>query len=139
MLKLNASFSKKVPAESDYSSKSYHAALELELPDGLSEEQIRSRIHQTFTMVKDSVESEINGKPVNNQRPNGHARNNGNGQIVMASKRQVKYLLDLIEQHGLDINAELTRFPVNEVHELTKEQCSLLIDGIRSRNSGNGK
>ncbi len=126
MLKLNASFSKKVPAESDYSSKSYHAALELELPDGMSEDQIRSRIHQTFTMVKDSVESEINSKPVNNnQRTNGH--------VVLASKKQVKYLLDLVEQHGLDINAELARFPVNEIHELTREQCSLLIDGIRAQ------
>ena len=34
MLKLNASYSKKVPAESEYSSQSYHCTIEVELPDG---------------------------------------------------------------------------------------------------------
>ena len=38
MLKLNASYSKKVPAEGEYSSQSYHASIEVELPDGLSAE-----------------------------------------------------------------------------------------------------
>ena len=36
MLKLNASYSKKVPVEGDYTSQSYHASIEVELPDGLS-------------------------------------------------------------------------------------------------------
>jgi len=36
MLKLNASYSKKVPADG---SQSYHASIEVELPDGLSSEQ----------------------------------------------------------------------------------------------------
>ena len=34
MLKLNASYSKKVPAEGEYTSQSYHASIEVELPDG---------------------------------------------------------------------------------------------------------
>jgi len=54
MLKLNTSFSKKVPAESEYSSKSYHASIEMELPDGLSEAQIKERIHGTFELVRNS-------------------------------------------------------------------------------------
>ena len=37
MLKLNASYSKKVPAEGEYSSQSYHASIEVELPDTDSE------------------------------------------------------------------------------------------------------
>ena len=36
MLKLNASYSKKVPAGEEYSSQSYHTSVEVELPDGLS-------------------------------------------------------------------------------------------------------
>ena len=36
MLKLNASYSKKVPAGEEYSSQSYHASVEVELPDGLA-------------------------------------------------------------------------------------------------------
>lgn len=34
MLKLNASYSKKVPAEGEYTSQSYHASIEVELPEG---------------------------------------------------------------------------------------------------------
>ena len=48
MLKLNASYSKKVPAEGEYSSQSYHASIEVELPDGLSQDQLNSKIHETF-------------------------------------------------------------------------------------------
>ena len=62
MLKLNASYSKKVPAEGEYSSQSYHASIEVELPDGLSQEALQSRIHETFEMVKASVETELGEK-----------------------------------------------------------------------------
>ena len=33
MLKLNASYSKKVPADGEYTNQSYHASIEVELPD----------------------------------------------------------------------------------------------------------
>ena len=61
MLKLNASYSKKVPAEGEYSSQSYHASIEVELPDGLTQDQLQGRIHETFAMVRGSVEKD---KPV---------------------------------------------------------------------------
>ena len=50
MLKLNVSYSKKVPADGEYSSQSYHASIEVELPDGLSPEQLNSKIHETETL-----------------------------------------------------------------------------------------
>ena len=59
MLKLNASYSKKVPAGTEYSSQQYHCQIEVELPDGLTQEQIQGRIHETFGMVRDSVEAEL--------------------------------------------------------------------------------
>ncbi len=60
MLRLNASFSKKVPiAGQDYSSQSYHASVEVEIPEGLSPEQLRDRIHDTFALVRESVENEL--------------------------------------------------------------------------------
>ena len=62
MLKLNASYSKKVPAEGEYSSQSYHASVEVELPDGLTPEQLQGRIHETFDLVRNSVEVELHGK-----------------------------------------------------------------------------
>ena len=67
MLKLNASYSKKVPAEGEYTSQSYHASVEVELPDGLSQEQLQNRIHETFEMVRNSVEAELHGNIPNQQ------------------------------------------------------------------------
>ena len=63
MLKLNASYSKKVPADGEYTSQSYHASIEVELPDGLSAEQLNGKIHETFEMVRNSVEAELHGNP----------------------------------------------------------------------------
>ena len=63
MLKLNTSYSKKVPVEGqEYSSQSFHASVEVELSDGMTAEQIKTRIHDTFELVRQSVESELNGK-----------------------------------------------------------------------------
>ena len=114
MLKLNASYSKKVPAEGEYSSQSYHASIEVELSDGLTADQIQDRIHETFAMVRDSVEAELHGNgtanpegsaPRNqqNQSRQGYrsgASNYGKGkgqnqEDAAASPKQIKYLLDL--------------------------------------------
>ena len=59
MLKLNASYSKKVPAESEYSSQSYHCTIEVELPDGLSPQQLQEKVHNVFDFVRSSVEAEL--------------------------------------------------------------------------------
>ena len=136
MLKLNASFSKKVPAESEYSSQQYHASVEIELPDGLAPDELRQRIHSTFALVRDSVETEL--------------RTNGNGQAqpvqpspalpqppkrspkAMASAKQIAFLTDLAARQGLDpaaLNAEaMERFGWPTIQGLTKQQASDLID-----------
>ena len=65
MLKLTASYSKKVPVpESEYSSQSYHCCVEIEIAEGLSKDQLDSRIHETFSIVKNSVENELHGGKV---------------------------------------------------------------------------
>ena len=64
MLKLNASYSKKVPAGEEYSSQSYHASVEVELPDGLSPDQLQNRINETFDLVRNSVEAELHGNSI---------------------------------------------------------------------------
>ena len=51
MLKLNTAYAKKVPADTEYSSQSYHVSMEIELPDGLSPEQINAKIHETFDQL----------------------------------------------------------------------------------------
>ena len=78
MLKLNASYSKKVPAEGEFSSQSYHASIEVELPDGLTQDQLNGKIHETFALVRDSVEAELHGTTAAN--PEGSAPRNQQSQ-----------------------------------------------------------
>ena len=57
MLKLSTSFSKKVPVPGqEFSSQSYHAAVELELSDKLQPHELQGQIHATFDMVRQAVE-----------------------------------------------------------------------------------
>ena len=69
MLKLNASYSKKVPAESQYSSQSYHCTIEIELPDGLNAQQLQEKVHGVFDFVRNSVEAEIHNTATVQQMP----------------------------------------------------------------------
>ena len=59
MLKLNASYSKKVPAEGEYTSQSFHAQIEIELPDGLTQQQLQEKVRNVFELVRTSVEAEL--------------------------------------------------------------------------------
>ena len=152
MLKLNASYSKKVPAEGEYSSQSYHASIEVELPDGLTQDQLNGKIHETFALVRDSVEAELHGTvPANpegsaphnpqNQPRQGYrqgASNYGKGKVQSqedsaASSKQIKYLLDLARAHNVTPQQILTRFKVNALEELTRNQCSMAIDEFNGK------
>ncbi len=137
MLKLHASYSKKVPAEEKYSSHSFHASVEVELPDGMPEGELQNRIHQTFKMVRNSVENEI-AKPlqnVQNQPQTAPVNAPVNNQSTaaandVASPKQIKYLLDLLNQNNTPVQTVINRFNVNSLQELTRKQCSQLIDEI---------
>ncbi|MCX6983451.1 MAG: hypothetical protein NT118_01690 [Lentisphaerae bacterium] len=135
MLKLNASYQKKVPAELEYSSKCFHASIEVELPDGLTEDQLKQRIHSTFELVKNSVETELNGKPVvtnaQAQQPMPNGNGNGKNGGLPASKKQVTYLLDLAKMNAVDLGPALRKYNAGSAYDLTREQCSQMIDQIR--------
>ena len=103
MLKLNASYSKKVPAGEEYSSQSFHASVEVELPDGLTQDQLQSRIHETFDLVRNSVEAELHGNV-----PHNHE-----GYPVAEERKTAP--------HG-----------VPDVRQLSKRQCSELINSWRA-------
>ena len=154
MLKLNASYSKKVPVEGqEFSSQSYHAAVEVEIPDGLGEDQLRQRIHDTFALVKTSVESELhNGdtpaSSVDSRRApepfrgNARSRNNGNGG-AKATGKQLGFLTDLAARRGLDVqdlNERASRqFGVSDINELTRKQASGLIDFLNGVEKSPGR
>ena len=130
MLKLNASYSKKVPADGEYTSQSYHASIEVELPDGLSSEQLNSKIHETFEMVRSSVEAELHGNTVNQQGVNGAVNTVNNGQqgTIPASSKQINYLLTLASRRGITPQQIAAQNNVADINQLSKKQCSTLIE-----------
>lgn len=143
MLKLNASYSKKVPAEGEYSSQSYHASIEVELPDGLTQDQLNNKIHETFAMVRDSVEAELHGERAHAQAqipaqesvqtaPQTYlsqVRNNGNRNTdVPASPKQISYLLSLASKRGITPTQIAAQQNVANIDQLSRRQCSALIE-----------
>ena len=134
MLKLNASYSKKVPADGEYTSQSYHASIEVELPDGLSSEQLNSKIHETFEMVRNSVEAELHGNTVNQQGGNGsqNAHNQPVQGSTPASPKQINYLLSLAGRRGITPAQIAAQHGVASVEQLTKSQCSEIINSWRA-------
>jgi hypothetical protein len=150
MLKLNASFMRKVPGPEEFSSLSYHASIDLELSDGLTAEQIQDRIQRTFGLVRDSVDEEITRHhqprggtalpaPENKPQPRTAAstrspsgRSNGK-----ASPKQLKYLVDLALRHDLtvdDLNSDVAnRFGVQSIQGLTRQQASDMIDALNDK------
>ena len=145
MLKLNASYSKKVPADTEYSSQSYHASVEVELPDGLTPEQLNARIHETFAMVRDSVEAELHGEggnagqmadsqlPIQPAQKNKPAYGKKPATDSLASPKQIKFLLDLARQNGYPIEQLKSRFNVAQLEDLSRTQCSRAIDTLNGK------
>lgn len=136
MLKLNASYSKKVPAEGEYSSQSYHASIEVELPDGLNREQLQTRIHETFDLVRNSVEAELHEK-LHSLPALASPRIAGNPSIAQqklhnsenpASPKQIRFMLDLARHKGITPLQIAAQCGVTSVDQLTKAQCSNLIN-----------
>jgi len=86
-------------------------------------------------VVRESVEAEIRGKQEarpqqrapQRQQPAPARRTQGDG----ASPRQLQYLQDLANSAGVDLNNELRRLNLGRLDDLTRQQCSGLIDDIR--------
>lgn len=137
MLKLNASYSKKVPVEgAEFSSQSYHAAVEVELPDGLEPVELSGRIHDTFALVRDSVEKELHGnqpQPQQTSRATG-TRNNQRNTGQPASEKQINYLRDIAVKRGMTVqqlnNEAHSQFGVGTIRQLTRSQASQMIDSL---------
>ena len=105
----------------------------MELPAGLTPDQLQERIHATFALVRESVETEIHGAsqavthPVTQpvpQTPYSHAAKNE----IPASPKQIRYLLDLARNKGITAAQIAAKYGVESVDQLTKSQCSGLIN-----------
>jgi hypothetical protein len=138
MLKLTASFGKKLPVEGmDFSSQSYHASVEVEIPDGLGSEELDRRIHDTFDLVRGSVEAELTSGP----RPNGFQGAPTGGQDFRAepkrkaqpaSAKQLAYLRDIAARRGMTLreldDQAVVQCRVDTIDRLSREGASHLID-----------
>jgi hypothetical protein len=137
MLKLTASFGKKLPVEGmDFSSQSYHASVEVEIPDGLGPEELDRRIHDTFDLVRGSVEAELTSGP----RPASFQGAPTGGQDFRpasqrkaqpASAKQLAYLRDIAAWRGMtlrELDDHVAQCGVDTMDQLSREGASHLID-----------
>lgn len=146
MLKLNASYSKKVPVQGEeYSSQSYHCSVEVELSDKLEPTDIQQKIHETFTLVRDAVDTELHGTTPARATPGRPAvrvlpsqkNEPGNDRIATkASNRQIKYILDLAKSQGMGLSDVNTRckeqFGVGTVYALDRKAASQFVDELKA-------
>jgi hypothetical protein len=144
MLKAIVSYSKKVPVpDADFSSQGFSLSLETEVTES-DPAAIQARLHQTFELVKASVEQELaqsKGAPAQQQdhRPNPSSqplqRNNGGSE--KASNKQIKFVTDLATQRGIalsEINADVQRkYGVGGLYDLTRKQASELLDELNGK------
>ena len=140
MLKLNASYSKKVPVpDAEFSSQSFHASIECECADALTAEQLQEKIHDTFALVKDAVESELHGKPAAKAETAAQpakAEPQTAEAPAKATNKQVRFILDLAKARGLgisDVNGQAQKkFGVESVYSLDRRQASRFVDELKA-------
>ena len=153
MLKLNASYSKKVPAEQEYSSKSYHASIECELPSGQTAAQLKQKIHDTFKLVEASVDAEIAEEKAHNNaaqpasqntprtRPHIHKPSPSNpphstSANNTATNSQIQYIVGLAEKAGQGLPELNTiaqnQFGAESIYQLNRKDASALLDQLKT-------
>ena len=148
MIKLNASYSKKVPVPGEeFSSQSFHCSMEVELSDKLEARDIQEKIHETFAMCRDAVETELHGAALKADAarqpirvlPQAEAPQGGavaRKGSAKASNAQVKYLLDLATRQGISLSALNARvqkeYQAATVYDLSLVQAGAILDELKA-------
>ena len=104
-------------------------------------EQLNSKIHETFALVRNSVEAELHGAtpavtvtttPAAAQSGNtgnyNHGRNGNSSSDAPASPKQINYLLTLASRRGITPQQIAVQNNVANINQLSKKQCSTLIE-----------
>ncbi len=148
MIKLHASYSKKVPAEEQYSSKSFHASLEIEVADELAADtgKLQERLRSLWNDLEQAVETQItqsNGNDSFVPSPSRDETPDSSNGDDHASPRQINYLTLLARRAkgwGLaELETHLkTRFGNGGLYELGKSEASMLIEELKSAPSDQG-
>ena len=137
MIKIIASHSMKVPAEGEYSSKSFHVGLEAEVADSVGGEGILAKSHALFALAKAAVNAELSGKPASNgEQP---APKQENGDLDKPSSKQLNFLLSLARRNGGIEKLQETihrDFRVGGIEDLSRKQASELIEKLTGKGGG---
>ena len=133
MLKAIVSYSKKIPVpDSEYSSQGFSLSLEAEIPDR-DPALIQAKLHETFELVKNSVESELVKQ--SGPAPTSQAANTKPAE--QASNKQIKFLTDLAQQKNIPLS-ELNQMirkqcGVTGLYDLSRKQASALLDELNGK------
>lgn len=150
MIKLNASYSRKVPGAQQYSSEQASASVEIEMAEA-DGPQIQSRLADLWLVVREAVEQQLAG--------NGHAPSNGgnghhappqntpgrNGQAsqkAAVSEKQMKFIKSLIGElkpMGVDFafaESLCNRLFGRRLEHLDRAQASTVIGHLNEIKAG---
>ena len=145
-LKLNIGASRKV-ADQHYGSRGASVNLEIELDTSLVKEpaKLQEKIRYLFSLARQSLAEELNGKsnPPNPTNDNGHANGNGNGTPPrgggqrQATQSQVKAIHAIARNRRIDVAQFLNeRFHVSRPDDLTIKEASKAIDELKAETNG---
>ena len=153
MIKLNASYSRKVPGAQQYSSEQASASVEVELAEGDSS-QIQAKLADLWLVVRRAVEQQLSGQatpPVADTR-NGHhtapaanpqpGRNGQSSQRAAISEKQLKFIKSLIGEltpMGVDFafaEGMCNRLFGRKLEHLDRAQASTLIGHLSEIKAG---
>ena len=102
------------------------------LPDGLSSEQLNGKIHETFELVRNSVEAELHGSASVIDIPAVPVPGGSRNQGELASPKQISYLLSLAQKRGITAQQLASRYHVATVEQLSRKQCSEIINNWKA-------
>ena len=136
MLKAIVSYSKKIPVpDAEYSSQGFSLSLETEIT-ATEPQQMQAQIHETFEVVKASVEEELQNAGSTEPRDKPAPRKPAGDGKTKATNKQVKYITDLWTAGGgavSDLNARIRReYRVHGLYDLDRKQASDLVDQLKN-------
>lgn len=152
MIRLTASFGRKVPDTQEYSSRSFYASAEFDVMDSVAEDPsaLKRALSNIWRQLKLAVDDEI-GQGIDSRQDridtsnriathvsgsNGNGSNgNGRSSDHPASKKQVGFLLSLARRQR-NLSADQTRQWLRKDHgieldHITKSQAAGLIDSLK--------
>ena len=145
MIKLHASVSRKQPGTEPYSSRQYHAAVEIEIPDQTARDgnRLEDQIKTLWRRLEGAVEEQLreaNGdSPSPRQDPGAPQRSNGEPAtpkqtnfLGLLSKRVRGWGMPELQEHIRQ------RFGDIGIFQLTKDQASALIQELQAESQSTG-